>query len=108
MEVITQFQNTNKLTIFTKTPILGVGNVEQCRTEVLGIVELEHRQLEKDTAQKELVERRAAFAKAYHSLPEYGSRDFWHRIEEPDVKAALSIEILVKCARVAIAHGDDI
>jgi RNA polymerase sigma factor (sigma-70 family) len=71
MEVITQSQNTNKLTIFTKTLILSLSNVEQCRTEVLGIVELEHRQLEIDTDQKELVE-------------------------------------LVKCARVAIADGDDI
>ncbi len=63
-------------------------------------------QLEGDTDQ-DLVKRRAALANAYRALPEYGSTRFWNTVEEPDVKVALSLEILVKCVRVAIARGDD-
>jgi len=74
--------------------------------EVLGIVEQNGSQFEGDTDQ-ELVKRRAALANAYRALPEYGSTEFWSIVEEPDLKVALSLEILVKCTRVAIASGDD-
>jgi RNA polymerase sigma factor (sigma-70 family) len=104
MEAIIQY--TSKLTIFTKTPILSEVNVEPCRTEELGIVELEHSQLEEDTGHQ-LVKRRTALANAYQALPAYGSPEFWHMVEEPDVKVALPVETLVKCARVAISCGDD-
>jgi len=72
----------------------------------LGIVEQKGSQFEGHTDQ-DLVKRRAALGNAYRALPEYGSTKFWSMIEEPDLKVALSLEILVKCARVAIARGDD-
>lgn len=56
----------------------------------------------------DLVKRRTAFANAYRALPKYGSTEFWSIVEEPDLKVALPLEILVKCARVAIARRDDV
>lgn len=66
-----------------------------------------HSQLEEDT-DDELVKRRIALTNAYQALPAYESDLFWRTIEEPDLKIALPLEVLVKCARVAIARGDDI
>jgi hypothetical protein len=42
-------------------------------------------------------------------LPAYGSRSFWHIVEEPDTdtSTALSPEVLVKYARLAMALDDD-
>ncbi len=69
-------------------------------------MEQKHSQLAEDT-DGELVKRRVALTNAYQALPAYGSDSFWHMIEEPDLKIALSLEVLVKCACVAIASGDD-
>ena len=71
------------------------------------MVEQKHSQLAEET-DDELVKRRAALTNAYQALPAYGSDLFWHMIEEPDLKIALPLEVLVKCARVAITRGDDI
>lgn len=73
----------------------------------MGVVEQKHSQLAEDSDDA-LVKRRVALTNAYQALPAYGSDSFWHMIEEPDLKIALSLEVLVKCARVAIACGDDI
>ena len=37
----------------------------------------------------------------------YGSVEFWSSIEEPDLKLAVPLEVLVKCTRAAIACRDD-
>jgi hypothetical protein len=38
----------------------------------------------------ELVRRRAILAAEFHALPTYGSADFWRRVEEPQLKLALT------------------
>lgn len=70
-------------------------------------MEQKHSQLAEDF-DDELVKRRVALTNAYQALPAYGSDLFWHMIEEPDLKIALPLEVLVKCARATIAYGDDI
>ncbi len=70
-------------------------------------MEQQHSQLAEDT-DDELVKRRDALTNAYQALPAYGSGLFWCMIEEPDLKIALPLEVLVRCARLAIARGDDI
>ncbi len=108
MEVITQSQYTSKLTIFTKAPILSGANVDLCQMEVLGIVEQKSSQSEEEADQYlDLVRRRAALVTAFQALPAYGSVEFWSLVEEPELKVALPLEILVKCVRVAIAREDD-
>ncbi len=108
MEVITKSQGTNKLTISTKTPILSGANVELCRMEVVGIVEQKSSQSQRDVDYDlELVRRRAELAAAFQALPTYASAEFWSLVEEPELKNALPLEILVKCARVAITCEDD-
>src|SRR6266702_1969208 len=105
MEVMTQAQYISKLTIFTETPILSGANVELPRMEVLGFVEQKSSQSEGDADHDlDLVMRRAALATAFQVLPAYGSAEFWSLVEEPELKIALPLEILVKCARVAIAR----
>ena len=42
----------------------------------------------------------------YDTLPAYGSAAFWQAIEEPDGQKALPLELLVRCVRFAVAHGD--
>jgi len=54
----------------------------------------------------ELVRRRAILATEFQALPTYGSAAFWRLVEEPQSKLALSLEVLVKCIRVAITHED--
>ncbi len=108
MEVITESQYISKLTISTKTPILSGGNVALCPMEVVGIVEQKNSQSRRDVDYDlELVRRRADLAAAFQALPTYASTTFWSLIEEPELKVALPLEILVKCARVAIAREDD-
>jgi RNA polymerase sigma factor (sigma-70 family) len=72
----------------------------------MGTVEQKHSQLAEDT-DNELVKRRVALINAYQALPAYGSDLFWRMIEEPDLKIALPLEVLAKCVRVAIVHGDN-
>jgi RNA polymerase sigma factor (sigma-70 family) len=50
-----------------------------------------------------VVERRAALAEVYSSLPPYASAAFWSTIEDP----TFPLEILVKILRTAIASGDE-
>ena len=64
-------------------------------------------QIEKDSNyDQELVKRRAFIATQFQALPPYGSVEFWSRIEESQLKLALSLEVLVKCIRVAIMRED--
>ncbi|GAC1378682.1 MAG: hypothetical protein NVS4B7_09850 [Ktedonobacteraceae bacterium] len=62
---------------------------------------------EVDSRSAALVRRRAALAALYNSLPPYGGSAFWLRIEDPDVDAALPLEVLVQCARLALVRKDD-
>lgn len=64
-------------------------------------------QFEEDIDNDQLVKRRTALTNAFLALPEYESAEFWSVVEESNVKVALPIEVLVKCARVAIAREDD-
>jgi hypothetical protein len=50
---------------------------------------------------------RVTLADIYKALPAYGSVEFWSSIEEPDLKLAVPLEVLVKCIRAAIACRDD-
>lgn len=61
-----------------------------------------------EVTEDELIKRRVVLTNAYQALPAYGSGLFWRMIEEPDLKIALPLEVLVKCTRLAIARGDDI
>lgn len=70
--------------------------------EVLGFVEQEFSQIEED-ADRDLIGRRVRLANVYQALPECGSIEFWRVIEEPNVKAALPLEVLVRCFRLGIA-----
>jgi len=70
-------------------------------------VEQKFSQIEED-ADRGLIRRRIELANVYQTLPEYGSMEFWKIIEEPDIKAALPLEILVRCFRLAITKGDDV
>jgi len=73
----------------------------------LGIVEQERSQVE-DAIEDQLAARRLTLAKSYQALPVYGSSEFWSIVEEPDLRIAVSLEVLVKCFRSALANGDDI
>jgi RNA polymerase sigma factor (sigma-70 family) len=65
-------------------------------------------QIEKDSNyDQELVRRRAFIAAQFQALPSYGSAEFWSRIEEPQLKLALPLEVLVMCIRIAIMREDD-
>jgi hypothetical protein len=64
-------------------------------------------QIEKDSNyDQDLVRRRAFLAAQFQALPSYGSAELWSRIEESQLKLALPLEVLVKCIRVAVPHGD--
>ena len=70
-------------------------------------MELERSQLDGDI-DDDLVKRRVTLADIYKALPAYGSVEFWSSIEEPDLKLAVPLEVLVKCIRAAIACRDDV
>jgi hypothetical protein len=108
MKVITQTQYKSELTITPQTPILNGVNVElRPMEEVWSIMEQETSQSEQDADNDlALVRRRAVLSTAFQALPTYGSADFWHLVEESQLKLTLPLEILVKCARVAIAQED--
>jgi len=82
-----------------------------CHTEVVGVVEQEYVQAagmaSGDSLDDEVVRRRNYLADVYNSLPAYGSNAFWRIVEEPDVRLALPLEVLVKCVRVAVSYGDN-
>ncbi len=59
-----------------------------------------------DAYEQELINRRALIAGQFLTLPLYGSTEFWQRIEEPLSGQALPLEVLVKCARIAISLED--
>jgi RNA polymerase sigma factor (sigma-70 family) len=76
--------------------------------EVVGIVEQKSSQSKRDVDYDlELVRRRADLATAFQALPSYASAEFWSLVEKPEIKVALPLEILVKCARSAITCEDD-
>jgi hypothetical protein len=54
-----------------------------------------------------VVNRRNAITNMYDTLPDYGSIAYWCVIEEAEAVAPLPLEVLVRCARVAVARGDD-
>ena len=62
---------------------------------------------ERDDREGELARRRGVLVSMYCALPAYGSTAFWSVIEEPDMRLALPLEILVKCARAAVTCVDD-
>ncbi len=70
-------------------------------------MEQERSQVE-DAIEDQLAARRLTLAKSYQALPVYGSSEFWSIVEEPDLRIAVSPEVLVKCFRSALANGDDI
>lgn len=77
--------------------------------EVVGIVEQKRSQTQREVVYDlELVRRRADLATAFQALPTYASAEFWHLIEGTELKKALPLEILVKCARVAITCADEV
>jgi len=108
MKVITQSHYNSELTIIPKSPILSEVNAELRRMEeVRSIMEQETSQSEQDADNDlALVRRRAVLATAFQALPTYGSTEFWSIVEESQLKLTLPLEILVKCARVAIAQED--
>src|SRR5574340_1415400 len=59
-----------------------------------------------DAYEQELIKRRSLIAGKFLTLPPYGSTEFWQRIEESQSRQALTLEVLVKCARVAIGRED--
>jgi hypothetical protein len=86
-------------------------NMIMCLTEVVGVVDQEYVQAARiatgDSLDDEVVRRRSYLAGVYNSLPAYGSNAFWRIVEEPDVRLALPLEVLVKCVRVAVPNGDN-
>jgi RNA polymerase sigma factor (sigma-70 family) len=108
MNVITQTQYKSELTITPQTPILNAVNVElRPMEEVWSIMEQETSQSEQDADNDlALVRRRAVLSTAFQALPAYGSAEFWRLVEESQLKLTLPLEILVKCARVAIGQED--
>ena len=70
-------------------------------------MELERSQLDEDI-DNDLVKRHITLADIYKALPAYGSVEFWSIIEEPDLKLAVPLEVLVRCTRAAIACRDDV
>ena len=108
MNVITQTQHMSKLTITQKNPILTEVNIDLRRKEeVWNIMQQETSQYKKDVNyDQDLLGRRAFLATQFQALPAFGSAEFWSRIEEPQLKLALPLEVLVKCIRVAITRED--
>jgi RNA polymerase sigma factor (sigma-70 family) len=76
--------------------------------EVFCVVKFEGAQSkEKSDRDGEVTRRRSYLAEVYNALPSYGSRPFWSAVEGPDLKAAVPLEVLVRCVRSAIFQGDD-
>ena len=76
--------------------------------EVFCVVKFEGAQSkEKSNRDDEVIRRRSNLAEVYNALPAYGSRSFWGAVEEPDLKAVVPLEVLVRCVRSAILRGDD-
>jgi hypothetical protein len=107
MNVINPTHHTGQLTIAQMTPILDEVNMDLRRMEEWNIMQQETFQSEADVNNvHELVRRRTILATEFQALPTYGSADFWHLVEEPQLKLALPLEVLVKCIRFAITQED--
>jgi len=75
--------------------------------KVLRIVEQVSSSLKEDHSDREeVIQRRITLANWYDTLPAYGSDAYWRAIEQPDLPQSLPLEVLVRCARTAIGHGD--
>jgi hypothetical protein len=78
-----------------------------CLVKVLRIVEQVKSYPEEDHSNsEEVIQRRIALANLYDTLPGYGSDAYWYAVEQPDLSRSLPLEVLVRCVRTAIAHGD--
>jgi RNA polymerase sigma factor (sigma-70 family) len=76
--------------------------------EVFCVVKFEGAQSKENSERdNEVTRRRSYLAEVYNALPSYGSRPFWSAVEGPDLKAAVPLEVLVRCVRSAIFQGDD-
>jgi hypothetical protein len=76
--------------------------------EVFCVVKFEGAQSKENSERdSEVARRRSVLAEMYNALPAYGSNAFWSAVEEPDLQAAVPLEVLVRCLRGAIAQGDD-
>ena len=76
--------------------------------EVFCVVKFESAQSKESSERdSEVTRRRSILADAYNTLPAYGSMAFWRAVEEPDLQAAVPLEVLVRCVRSAIARGDE-
>jgi hypothetical protein len=74
-----------------------------CLVKVLRIVEQVSSYPEEDHSNREqVIQRRITLADLYSALPEYGSDAYWQALEKPDKP----LEVLVRCVRTAIVHGD--
>ena len=79
-----------------------------CLMEVFCVVKFESAQSkESSDRDNEVTRRRSVLADVYNALPAFGSMAFWSAVEEPDLQAAVPLEVLVRCVRSAIAQGDD-
>jgi RNA polymerase sigma factor (sigma-70 family) len=108
MNLIIRTQSKDKLTIIQKIPILiGENTTLRCKEDMWNIMEQVTSQLENDmNYDQDLVRRRAFLTTQFQALPAYGSAEFWSRMEEPQLKLALPLEVLVKCVRIAITRED--
>ena len=108
MNVITQAQPESKLTITLNTSILtGIHTNLRRKEDKWHIMEQANSQSERDmNYDQDLFRRRALLAAQFKALPTYGTAEFWRRIEEPQLKLALPLEVLVKCVRVAMTRED--
>jgi RNA polymerase sigma factor (sigma-70 family) len=108
MSVMSQTKFMGKLTITLNTFILaGIHTNLRRKEDKWHIMEQAISQSEKDmNYDQDLFRRRALLAAQFQSLPTYGSAEFWSRIEEPQLKLALPLEVLVKCVRVAMTQED--
>jgi DNA-directed RNA polymerase specialized sigma24 family protein len=97
------------LTFVEPMPILERGQYATCVSwmEVFCVVKESAQSQENSDRDGEVARRRAVLADVYDTLPSYGSMAFWRTVEEPDLQAAVPLEVLVRCVRTAIARGDD-
>jgi hypothetical protein len=95
MNLIIRTQSKDKLTIIQKIPILiGENTTLRCKEDMWNIMEQVTSQLENDmNYDQDLVRRRAFLTTQFQALPAYGSAEFWSRMEEPQLKLALPLEV---------------
>ena len=105
---MTRPSSKSKLTNTLNASILtGIHTNLRRKEDKWHIMEQAYSQSEKDSNyDQDLFRRRALLAAQFKALPTYGTAEFWRRIEEPQLKLALPLEVLVKCVRVAMTRED--